>query len=81
MGALLDENSSIEHQDVIRMLNGPNSVGHKEYGPSFKFLGQIFTHQMLGRKVQGACGFIQDEQSWALKNCSGNSNSLALTSG
>jgi hypothetical protein len=81
MAPLLDEESAVENENVVGVLDGAHAVGDEEHGAAFELVREIFADQMLGGKIERAGGFVENEKSGTLEDGAGDGDALALAAG
>ena len=81
MGSLLHQGSLIHHQDPIRAADRAEAVGDEEHRGTLKLFFEVEAHLSLGDVVEGAGGFIEDQQRGALEHSTGDGDALTLTTG
>lgn len=78
--SLLDEASTLKHQDAVALLNGAESVGDDNGGPVLHDVVQGHLHLPLRRLVQRRGGFVQNQQPRLPYDGSRNGDPLLLPS-
>jgi hypothetical protein len=79
--ATLDDPTGLEHQDQIRLAHGRETVRDHERGAAAHHVLQRLLHPRLGRRIQRAGGFVQDQDWRVLEQRAGDRQALALAAG
>src|SRR5262249_25687616 len=76
--AVLRETAAVEHEDPVRVTDGGETVGDDEGGAAREQAVHGFLHQRFALAVEGAGGFVEDENLRAAQDGPGNRDTLAL---
>src|ERR1700730_12144155 len=81
VGATLDNSASFDYQDLIGAADGGKPMRDYKRGAPLHQVGEALLNQLLGFGVETRRGFVENQDARLRQNCSGNRNSLALSSG
>ena len=80
MGALFHDASVLDHDNMICVSNRGETVSDHERGPSLDETAKCLVDQLLIDGVEVRGGLVKDEDRRILEQCSGNGESLPLSS-
>ena len=78
MGATLFDDTVVEDEDAIGTANGGEAVGDGEDGAVLHQVVDRALHLLLGDGVEGAGGFVEDEDGRIAQDGAGDGDALAL---
>ena len=81
MGAASGQMPVVQHQNLIRLLDAGNALGHQEGGHGIAQIFDGFSQRRIGGKVQGAGAVIQNKDFRLLHQRTGNGKPLLLAAG
>ena len=79
VASLLDNPSTVHHHDDVGVLDGGKTMRNAQRGAPIHQGFQGILHQPLALGVEGAGGFVQDQNGRVLQDRAGNGQSLTLT--
>ena len=81
MVALRHDAALVQHHDAVRLLDRSQPVSDHQGGAILRGPFQRLLHQLFRFSVQGAGGFVQQQQRRILQNGAGDGDALALAAG
>ena len=79
MPATLDNLTAIQHQQVICVTDGAQTMGNDEAGTPFEQIFQALLDQSLGAGIDTGCGLVEDQDARVCQGGAGNRQQLALS--
>lgn len=79
MGALFNDTTLFDDDDLIRLEDGVEAVGDGEDGPSLHEAAGGFFEQGFGLRVEAGGGFVEDEEGGILEESTGEGKTLRLS--
>ena len=77
--ALFNDTALVEHTNEVGMADGGEAVGDGDGGAVLHQSFQGLLHKALTLRVEGAGGFIQNEDRRILQDSTGDADALTLT--
>ena len=81
MGSHFFNMSLTQYNNLIRILDGAETMSNNERRTAFHQSFQRFLHDFFTFRIKSRCSFVQNQDFRIFQNSSGNGNSLTLTAG
>src|SRR3990167_2158418 len=81
VGALFHQFAFVQHDDAVALAHGAQAMGNDKYRTTFADVQHVVLDDAFGFIVEGAGGFVKNQDARVVQQGTGDGNALALPTG